>query len=165
MADWKDDKDAPDRPGAEDDPTSGARQQATDTVIGAVNFGRRSGEQMQSLAMAGTRAYREMTDVSKEDIDVLMQTGNKLAKGVQDMSWEMMQYTQNSWRIGMRAANELMGCRSVEDMMSVSRNFMRDSVEVLLQESARLLEMSTSVASEAITPVSERVQSGEGPRH
>jgi hypothetical protein len=130
---------------------------ANETISNVAEFGRRSTDQFQSVAGAGMRAYREITDDSKDDVDALMQSGAKLAKGVQDMSWEMMQYTQHSLQLSMRTANDLLGCRSMEDMMQVSREFMRESVDTFLQESARLLEMSSSVASEAVTPIKEKV--------
>jgi hypothetical protein len=133
-------------------------------VSNVTEFGRRSTDQMQQFVTAGARAYRDMTDVSKDDVDVLMQSGAKLAKGMQEIGLEMMQYSQHSLRLGMRTANDLMGCRSVEDMMQLSREFMRESVDTFLQESARLLEISSTVASEAVHPIKEKIDQS-GTRH
>lgn len=122
------------------------------------DIGRRQADQMRSLMGASARVYGDVGNLSRGDMDALMQTGARLAKGVQDMSWEMMQYTQQSMQASMRAANEMMTCRSVEDMLSVQQNFMRQSVDTFLQESARLLELSNSVASDAVTPLNDRSQ-------
>lgn len=122
----------------------------------AADFGRRQAEQMRSLMGASTRVYGDVGNMSRDDVDALVQTSTRLAKGVQDMSWEMMQYTQQSLQMGMRVANEMMTCRTVEDMLDVQRNFMRQSVDTFLQESARLLEMSSNVATDAINPLNDR---------
>jgi hypothetical protein len=123
----------------------------------AVDLGRHSTDQLRSLANVGNKIYRDMTGVSKGDVDVLMQTSARLAKGVQDMSWEMMQFTQQNLRLTMRVANEMLGCRTVEDMMQISSNYVRDSLDTLLQESAKLLELSSSVAAESADPLSPRI--------
>lgn len=130
----------------------------------AADLGMRTTEQMRGLMNASARAYRDMGSVPGADVDSLMQTGARLAKGMQDMSWEMMQFSQNSWRMTMRVANQMMGCRSVEDMMQLQRDFVRESMDNLLQESARLLEMSSSVATEAPSQGTER-GGGQGARH
>lgn len=135
----------------------GGRHIADRAISQATDIGRQSTDQMRTLMNAGARAYRDASDYSREDVDALMQSGARLAKGMQDMSWEMMQFTQNTLRMGMKCANELMTCRTVEDMVNVQRNFVRDSVDQLLQESARLLEMSSSMASDAVNPINQRV--------
>lgn len=122
----------------------------------AADFGRRQAEQMQSLMAVPSRVYGDVGNLSRDDVDALVQSGARLAKGVQDMSWEMMQYTQQSLQMGMRVANDLMTCRTVEDMLDVQRNFMRQSVDTFLQESARLLEMSSNVATDAVNPLNDR---------
>lgn len=124
------------------------------------DISRRQTEQMRSLMGASARVYGDVGNLSGDDVDVLLQTGQRLAKGVQDMSMEVMQYTQQSLQMGMRVANEMMTCRTVDDMLKVQQNFVRQSVDTFLQESARLLEMSSSVASEAVTPLNDRMGGG-----
>lgn len=120
------------------------------------DFGRHQTDQMRSLMGASARVYSDLG--SRDNVDALMQSSVRLAKGVQDMSWEMMQYTQQSMQMGLKAANQMMTCRSIEDMLNVQRNWMRESVDTFLQESARLLEMSSSVATDAVNPLNDRLQ-------
>lgn len=120
------------------------------------DISRRQADQMRSLMGASVRAYGDAGNLSRDDVDALVQTSARLAKGVQEMGMEVMQYTQQSLQMGMRVANEMMTCRSVEDMLQVQQNFVRQSVDTFLQESARLLEMSSSVATEAVNPLNDR---------
>ncbi len=131
----------------------------------AAELSRRGGEQMRSLVTASAQVYRDMTDFSKGDVDAMMQTSARLAKSVQDVSMEVMQYTQMSLRMGLQVANEMMTCRSVEDFMQVQRNFLQESVDSFLQESARLLEISSHAASETITPLTEHPRTEGHTRH
>jgi len=117
---------------------------------------------MESAMHAGARgaaeAVREFTDISHGDVDLLLQSGARLAKGMQDMGWEVMQYTQESLRMSLQAANQMMTCRTAEDWMQLQRNYLKDSVDTFLQESARLLQMSTHVTSDAVSPIADRIQ-------
>lgn len=157
MAAKKDDKGAAEQMGE----AGRQAQGAAETAVGAggrlaqeglgqaSELARRQAEQFRALMGAGTRLYGDLGDVSRGDVDTLMETGARLAKGVQDMGWEVMSYTQQSFQLSLRTANDLMSCRTVEDMVNVQRNFMRQSVDTFLQESAKLLEISGGVADEA----------------
>lgn len=117
----------------------------TDSVISqAAEFSQRQQDQMR--AMFG--ASNGLADGA--NMDAVMQSSARLAKGMQDLSWEMMQYTQQSLRLSLKTANEMMTCRSVENMLEIQRDYMRESVDTFLEESAKMLEMSTSVASQAV---------------
>lgn len=139
-----------------DESPAEAAGRAADRVIGqGAEMGRGASraqqEQMRNLFRVSERAYRGMTDSG--NMDAMMQSSVRFAKGMQDMSWEMMQFTQQSLRNSLKAANDLMTCRSIEDMMEIQRDYLRESMDSLLQESARMLEMGSEVASSAIEPI------------
>lgn len=116
----------------------------------ATQIGRRQMEQARSLLGAGTRLYSDVGQVSRDDVENMIETGARLARGAQEVGWEVMHYTQQSLQMGMRCANELMTCRTVDDMLKVHQNFVRQSMDSLMQESVRLLELSTGSAQSAI---------------
>lgn len=145
MAAKKDDKDT----------IAGTVEQAMDETA---DLGRRQAEQARTLLGAGTRLYSDVGQVSRGDMENMIETGARLAKGAQDVSWEVMHYTQQSLQAGMRCANELMTCRTVEDMLQVQRNFVRQSVDSMLQESVRLLELSTGTVQSAVSQAQQQQQ-------
>lgn len=163
MAQKKDDKDNGGQMGqAGEQMMEGGRQtmergmDAAQRGAGQVaDLGLRQVDQMRSLMGASARVYSDLG--SRDNVDALMQSSVRLAKGVQDMSWQMMQYTQQSMQMGLKAANQMMTCRSVEDMLNVQRNWMRESVDQFLSESARMLEMSSTVATDAVDPLNSRL--------
>lgn len=134
---------------------AGARM-ASAAASQAREIGTQQTDAMRALMGNTAQVYREIA--TDGDMDAILQSGARLAKGMQDVGWEMMQFSQNSLRMQIKAANELMTCRSVEDMVQVQRDLMRESVDTLLNESARLLEISSNVATEALSPLNQRGQ-------
>lgn len=119
-----------------------------DRMLGqGADFGRLQQDQLQAL-FGASRGLAE-----SGNMDAVMQTGARLAKGMQDLSWEMMQYTQQSLRLSLKTANDMMTCRSVENMLEIQRDYMRESVDTFLEESAKILEMGSTVATEAVEPI------------
>lgn len=140
---------------SERNPADRAMQQATE-------LGRRGSEQMRSFVGLSAKTYRDLTDYSHGDADTFMQSGARLARGIQDVGWEVMQFTQNSLRMSMQCANDMMTCHSVEDIVQLQNSFIKSSVDTILQEGARLLEMSGNITTEAVSPITERIQQSQG---
>lgn len=122
----------------------------------AAEFGERQTEQIRSMASQTARIYQSLGEDSRGDMDAFMQSGARLAKGMQDMGWEILQFGQQSLRLSLKTANDLMTCRSVEDMMQVQQDFLRESMDTIMQESARMIELSNSVATDAVAPLNQR---------
>ncbi|HLN23777.1 MAG TPA: phasin family protein [Patescibacteria group bacterium] len=141
---------------AAEDTTSRAVQ-AGEASARMADRGLRQAEQAQALMVQPTEIYRELAQHSQADFDAMLQTGTRVARGLQEMSLEVSQFTQQSLRLGMRLANEMMECRSVEDMMAVQRDFMKESLDSFLTESTRLLTLSSRLANDAVAPVAEKV--------
>lgn len=136
---------------------SAGRQTAESMQSSAQQAGRRQTERMQSATQHSADMMRGVADYSKGDVDAFMQTSSRLARGMQDVSMEVMQMAQQNWQFGMQAAGSFMDCRSVEDMMNVQRDLVRRSVDQFINESARILQISSRVANEAVEPLSHRM--------
>lgn len=140
----------------DDKDSTAAAEQAGQAMDQASEVARRQAEQARTLLGQGTKLYADMGDLSRDDIGGLIETSARLAKGAQDVGWEMLNYTQQSLQMGMKAANEMMTCRTVEDMLDVQRNFVRQSVDSFLQESVRLMEISAGTTGQATAPMMQR---------
>lgn len=152
MASRKDDKDErrEDENPAEKATRAAAMQASrmTERAMGqGAEFGRLQQNQMQAL-FGASRGLAE-----SGNMDAVMQSRARFAKGMQDLSWEMMQFTQQSLRLSLKTANDMMSCRSVENMLEIQRDYLRESVDTFLEESAKMLEMGTNVATEAVEPI------------
>ncbi len=118
-------------------------------------------EEAHNLLNMSTHAYRDITEHSRADFDAMMQSSARLARGLQEMGWEMTHFTQRSMRLGMQLANDLLECRTMEEVIARQRDFVKETVDVLVAQSARLLHLSSRVANDAVNPIREHV--GNGP--
>ena len=133
-----------------------AAQMADRSLRQAAEIGRKQSDQTRGLLGDSGKVYRDVTEHSREDFDAILQSGSRFAKGLQEMSWEVSQFTQQSVRLSMRLANDLLECRSFEDMVACQREFVKESMDVMLAESARILSLSTKVTNDAVNPLSQR---------
>ena len=130
----------------------------------AADMMRQRGQDMGKLFAVPGQAYQDLTEYSKADVEALVQSSTRLARGLQEMGWEVSQFTQESVRLGLQLTNELLECRSVEDLVARQRDFIKESVDIVLSRSARLLSLSSRVANDAVTPINQRIggEGGEG---
>ncbi len=123
----------------------------------AAEMMRQGGQDVSKLLALPTLAYQDLAEHSQADFGALVQSSARLARGIQEMGWEASQLTQESVRLGMQLANDLLECRSVEDLVNRQRDFLKESVEVVLSGSARLLTLSSRVANDAASPINQRI--------
>ncbi|WP_142848762.1 phasin family protein [Telmatospirillum sp. J64-1] len=125
------------------------------------DLGRSQSDQFRNMLAMANNGYSDMARFSRGDMEALIQSSARLAKGFQEISMEMMQFSQESMRKSLKRANELMECRSVEDMLSLQQDFMKESVDDLLQESAKLLQLSSRMTNDAVQPIQQRAGRGD----
>lgn len=137
--------------------TAETGRRLTDQTLNRMeDMAERQEQQGRTLLAASTEAYRELTDFSRADLDALLQSGARLAQGLQEVGWEVTNLTQQTVRLGLQLASNLLECRTMEDMVGVHRDFIKETVDTVLAESARIFSVSSRVASEAVTPLGER---------
>lgn len=137
-----------------------ATRMADRTLRQASEMAQRQGEEAGNFLALSTQAYQDLSENSRADLDAMVQSGACLARGLQELGWEVTNYTQTSVRLSLQLATDLMECRSVEDMVARQRDFVKESVDALLAESARLLQLSSRMTNDAVTPISDRVGNG-----
>lgn len=116
----------------------------------AAELGRAQSEQFGRMFSASLSAYRDLSDWSGKDLSRFTSTQACVARGLQEMGWELMRFTQDTLRSGMRTANDMVKCRSVEDIAALQRDFVREAMDQWLDGSVRMLRIGSDTASEAI---------------
>lgn len=131
-----------------------------------VNWGRRATDyatdqarrQAEGATRASAQSLRDIGEMSRGEMDAVAQSGQRLAQGFQEMTQEVTNVTQQSLRRNLQLANQLLQCRSLEDWVSAQRDYMRESLEVMVSGSARLLSLSGRLANDAIAPLGRQVE-------
>ena len=115
-------------------------------------FQRMNDQFTQVLGFSGPQA-EELTRRSSENIQALTEAGTVLAKGAQDLSREWIGFAQDRQAKNIEGFKRLVGCRSVQDLIAVQSDLVRDSFQELIATNKRVAELSVRVANDAATRV------------
>ena len=130
-----------------------ARDAVNTGVTSALDGVRRVSEQFtQVMGFEGPRA-EELARTSSRNMEAVSQAGAVLAKGTQEISQECLQLIQTRLTRILEALNRLAGCRSFQDVVAFQSDFVRDNLQLSLENGRRLAELSMRVAREASGPI------------
>ena len=90
---------------------------------------------------------------ASEGLRTLAQSGTALASRVQDMSQEWLEMSQHRLQKNLDGLNALVRCRSVLDFVAVQRSLARDNLEMTIENSRRVAELSARMVDEATRSV------------
>jgi phasin family protein len=102
----------------------------------------------QVLGFAGPQA-EELARKSSQNIEAVSQASSVLAKGAQEISSEWFDAMGERVAKNLEAMNRLAGCRSVQDLITVQSEIVRDGLGQTVNSSRRIAEVSIRVADEA----------------
>jgi hypothetical protein len=91
----------------------------------------------------------ELARRSSQNIEAVSEASTILARGVQDASREWFGLVQDRLEKNLDGINELVRCRSVQDLIAVQSDLMRDNLEQAITTSRRIAQLSVRVADEA----------------
>jgi hemerythrin superfamily protein len=147
------------------------RQGADVAAAGA----RRLTQDLAKQAERGNRAmlvaaeiYSETAQLTAEDLQAIATCSTIAAGGMTDMRQAWMEWLSRSLRAGARASQELLRCTTLEQFAGVQRDFLKESLENLMEGSAQILRISGRISEDARRPIEDRVgqisHSGESRR-
>ncbi len=114
-------------------------------------------ENVEKASAAAFNGYDELAGLGKGNFDALVQSNNVVAKGIEAIGKEVMAFAQRSVEENMAQARALIGARDLQEFVDLQNDFAKQRLEETLAETARLTELSTKVANEAIEPLQKRV--------
>lgn len=125
-------------------------QEAVQTSFGAVSdMARRSTAQPLPLFHSSGGDARDLAGQATEHLRAVAQSSTALARGVQDVSREVVALSQKRLQTNLDGLNQLARCRSLSDLMAVQSSLLRENLELTLNNSRRLSEMTIQVVDEA----------------
>lgn len=96
----------------------------------------------------------ELAERSAQNVEAVSQASSVLAKGAQDASRAWLELTQRAMRTNLEALGHFAACRSMQEVMAVQSNLVRDS----LQQAIESGEVIARVSSEAIREATQAIQ-------
>jgi hypothetical protein len=101
-----------------------------------------------ALMPVGERS-EELARRSSHNIEAVSEASMILARGLQEASREWFGLVEERLEKNLDGWNELVRCRSVQDLMAVQSDLLRDSLERVITTSRRIAELSMRVTHEA----------------
>lgn len=106
---------------------------------------------------AAFKGYDELAVLGQGNFEALVQSNSVVAKGIEAIGKEVMAFAQRSMEVNMAQARALIGARDLQEFVDLQNDFAKQRLEATLAETAKLTELSTQVANEAIEPLQKRV--------
>jgi phasin family protein len=130
--------------------TSETMQRAAQSTLStAQQEMQRAAEQFTEVFGLSETRTEELARQSSQTIDAVTQWGAVLTRGAQDISREWFRLAGERMQRNLEGLKELADCKTLPDLMSVQSRLARENMELFLNNSRRIAELSLQVASEA----------------
>jgi len=118
-------------------------------------FQRLTDQFTQVLGFSGPQS-EELTRRSSENVQAVTEASTVITKGAQELSREWLNIAQDRHAKNIDGIKRLAGCRSVQDLIAVQSDLLRDGVQELISTNKRFAEFSVRLANEAAQPFQNR---------
>jgi hypothetical protein len=129
-----------------------AARTAQDTVrtgVGrAAEVAQRSTDNVAQLFSLSTKQTQEAAGQAAERMQAVAQSGTALVRGFQEVSRAVFEMTQDRFQRNVEALTALSRCRSVPEFLAAQTSLLRDNVDLTLENSQRLAQLSVGVVEE-----------------
>ncbi len=112
---------------------------------------------VEKASEAAFKGYDELAVLGKSNFDAFVQSNSVVAKGFEVIGKEFLAFAQRSVEGHMAQARALIGAKDMQEFVDLQNDFAKRRLADTLAETAKLTELSTQVANEAIEPLQKRV--------
>ena len=108
----------------------------------------------KTLGLSGKAARRTLQQ-SSGNVQAILESTTIIADNLQDLSAEWLRFAQERLERNAEHFNQLFGCRSPQDCISLHTRIARENLEALLQTAHRASERATKSMDESVRKISE----------
>ena len=142
-------------------PAGAAKPQAT-PVEAAVNGVEQVVEATQvQVEKAGDQARATIDEVlafNKQNYDAVLAAGDIYMKGVEALNAALIESAQKTVAAGLANTQAVLAAQSLQEAVDLQNDFARRAFDAAVTETAKLSELTTKVANDAVRPITARVQ-------
>ncbi|MBP2227484.1 hypothetical protein J2847_000764 [Azospirillum agricola] len=140
------------------DLTRRGAETARDLAGTAQEVANRTTSQFQRTFGLSSEAQGEVMHQARENMDVMVKCGSVLADGFQSIWKEWMGLAQEVATRNASAVNSLMRSRSVPDFYATQSSVLKENVQLVLDRSVKVSELSARTAHDAISKLANRAE-------
>jgi hypothetical protein len=107
----------------------------------------RTTDQVAEALGAARQRTQQMTERATQNLQAATQSSALLARGVQDVTGECLEMVQVRLQKNLDGVNALVRCRTLPEFLAAQRSLFRGNLELTLDNSRRIAELSARVAS------------------
>jgi hypothetical protein len=122
---------------------------------------KRSAEHFDQMVTRQFEVSQEAARYVQQNLDVLMQVGGVLTSGFQSILREWANYAQTAARRNVDGINSLLRARTLQDLASAQSDLLVSELQLLLDRSVRISEVTAGLARDAAQGISDRARQAE----
>src|SRR5215213_5834808 len=124
-----------------------AQEAARSGISMAAEAAQRTTDQVAEVLGAARQRTQQLTERATQNLQAATQSSALLARGVQDVSGECLEMVQARLQKNLDGVNALVRCRTVPEFLAAQRSLFQVNLELTLDNSRRVAELSAQVAS------------------
>lgn len=97
-------------------------------------------------------SFEEFQKLSKDNMDMAMESFGSVSKGVQAIAAEVADYQKKSFEDGSAAVEKLVASKSIDKAFEAQADYVKSAYEGFVGEMTKLGEMVTEVSKDAYKP-------------
>lgn len=105
------------------------------------------------------KSFDDVMTFNKENVEAFVQSGSRLAAGVEEIAKEVFGYTGKTFEGVVQGSKALAACKNPDDMAQLQQKLARENWDKAVAQSSRLSEMGSVVARSALEPIQVRCKS------
>lgn len=105
-----------------------------------------------------TKSVDDAAKLGKEQVDALVSASNVAAKGIETINAEVMAFTKHQIEDQISATKAMMGAKTLQELYDLQNDYLKSSLDAVMQQSTKLGELTTKLAKESFEPLNERFQ-------
>ena len=99
-----------------------------------------------------------MADFGRDYFAAVAKANVALSEGLQAIGHEMLAYATNTLESASQTATALLGAKTFDEVIRLNSDLAKSALGTMVERSAKLSEMSMSLASETLAPLGHRVE-------
>ena len=140
--------------GVDSQPVGASREAVQQSVEQAIAMTRENFEKANQQAFRG---YDELTRLSKENVDAVVEASTILARTAETVGKSVLALSKSSLEISLNTGKEMLGVRTWRELVDVQTEFAKANFDNLMAEATRLSELTVKAANQAIEPIQARL--------
>jgi hypothetical protein len=124
-----------------------AQGMARSGVSMAAEVAQRTTDQVADVLGVAHQRTHQLAERATQNLQAITQSSALLARGVQDVSGECLEMVQARLQKNLDGLNALVRCRTLPKFLAAQRSLFQDNLELTLDNSRRIAELSARVAS------------------